>query len=106
MKSQSKVGPQQQPRHERLSLAERSNIIKTSREALRVNPSSKKRAYAIDGYESSVFIDERRSIDVPLPKPKAPKKLAHGGPVEAAVLFETAAVGAKLRNTHKVGLYS
>jgi len=77
-----------------------------SRAATRVNPSSKERAFAIDGYEKKTYIDPNRSIDVPLPK-ESPTQVVSGSAknsiTNAAALFETAAMGAKLRNTHKMG---
>lgn len=106
-KPTEKVGPKQTPFRERETLADRMVQIKeTSREGTRVNPSSKSRAYSIDGYEKSVYIDPNRTIDVPLPSGKHPKPASPNiapSLTNAAVLFETAAMGAKLRNTHRVG---
>jgi hypothetical protein len=49
-KSQDKIGPPQIPFQDKISLAERQNTI--SRAQTRVNPSSKERAFAIDGSDS------------------------------------------------------
>ena len=46
-----------------------------SRESKRVNPSSKDRGYDIDGIETECFIDQNRTVDVPLPKAKTPRKV-------------------------------
>lgn len=101
--AQQARGPPQVPLHERITLTERQHEVrKASREGTRVNPSSQKREYSLDGYETEVYIDPNRSIDVPLPKGKARATLPPKA-TESAVLFETTAVAAKIRNTHKVG---
>ena len=83
-RAQDKVGPKQTPFHERETLADRSaqlqaaQINETSREGVRVNPASDKRAYAIDGYEKEVYIDPNRSIDVPLPRGRPEQPAPYG----------------------------
>lgn len=96
-------GPPQTPFAERISLAERGDqIVSSSREGTRVNPNSKERGYAIDGYETQSYIDESRSLDQPLPKGSGKAK-ASPAVTHSSVLWETAAVAAKIRNAHKVG---
>ena len=99
---QSARGPPHIAKNERISLSDRQKQIELSRESLRVNPPSDRRLYPLNDYERESYIDPRRTIDVPIPKAVKPKELP---PVatHSAVLFETAAVGAKIRNVHKMG---
>ena len=105
MQKDQKVGPRQIPLQERVTLSERAEVLKASREAVRVNPKSDGRGYDIGGVETKTFIDPARNLDewvpgedtAPKPVPLPPKA------IESTVLFETVAMGSKLRNTHKVG---
>lgn len=105
-KPKAAVGPKQVPLQERVSLGERAEQINASRYGTRVNPASKERGYSLDGTEKEVFIDPRRNLDehVARPSKTAPQSIPlPPKQIAATVLFETTAVGAKLRNTHKVG---
>lgn len=100
------VGPKQVPLQERVSLNERAEQINASRYGTRVNPASKERGYALDGTETEAFIDPRRNLDEHVARPSKTEPQSIPLPpkqIAATVLFETTAVGAKLRNTHKVG---
>jgi hypothetical protein len=65
----------------------------------RVNPDSQQRRYELDGYEDSVYIDTSRSeastVRSDRPNPEQPEG--------NAVMYEVAAVSAKLRNVGIVG---
>lgn len=96
------MGPAQVPKHEKITFSERARQLEVSRESLRVNPPSDRRLYTLDGYETESYIDPRRTIDVPLPhgtpQHEAPPQATH-----TALMFETAAVGVKVRNVHRMG---
>eukprot|EP00051_Salpingoeca_urceolata_P034258 m.24253 g.24253 ORF g.24253 m.24253 type:complete len:581 (+) comp7433_c0_seq1:360-2102(+) len=100
--AKGKMGPPQEPVHEKIRLSDRQAQIEASREATRVNPASQHRGYSLDGFENEVYIDPDRSLSQPLPKGKAPVQ-AKPQAAKAAIMFETTALGAKIRNTHKVG---
>jgi hypothetical protein len=80
-----------------------------SRVGSRVNPNNKEREYSMEGYERSSYIDPARSIAKPLPRAqgqggaKQVKPETRPASVLSDVLFETAAVGAKIRNTNRMG---
>ena len=76
-----------------------------SRQMTRVNPSSKKRTEPLEGYELSSIIDPARNLEEVDIRDTGRDETSQQSlqDVEADALFETAAVGAKLRNTHRVG---
>eukprot|EP00038_Savillea_parva_P000591 m.97051 g.97051 ORF g.97051 m.97051 type:complete len:654 (-) comp10201_c0_seq1:1809-3770(-) len=108
--SQARVGPPQVPLDEKVSLAEQAE--QRERQArpanARINAKTEDgRIYSIDGgLETVAYIDPNRTLQQtirrdakPLPAP-ADVKAAVGSP---DVLFETTALGAKLRNQHRIG---
>lgn len=96
------MGPAQAPRHEKISFSDRAHQLEISREGLRVNPPSDRRLYTLDGYETESYIDPRRTKDVPLPLGK-PQHEAPPSATHTALMFETAAVGVKVRNVNLMG---
>lgn len=109
-RSDAAVGPRQIPLQERVSLNDRSNQLQassSSRYGTRVNPLSDRRGYSLGEVEKESYIDPRRNLDEVAggrARDVAPESVpVNAAQVEATVLFETTALGAKLRNTHRVG---
>jgi len=110
--SQAEVGPPQVPLDEKVSLAERAQQQKRQAQApnARINAkTSDGRLYSIDGgLEKKAFIDPNRTLDqtirtgggkAPTVAPPDLKNVV----ASPEVLFETTAMGAKLRNQHRIG---
>eukprot|EP00035_Acanthoeca_spectabilis_P010574 m.186940 g.186940 ORF g.186940 m.186940 type:complete len:658 (-) comp15066_c0_seq7:298-2271(-) len=108
--SQNPVGPPQVPLQEQVSLAERSEqqLRQAAPANARINAkTSDGRAYSIDGgLETKAYIDPNRSLGEVLTQTKEPRPANPDLRAVVAspdVLFETTAMGAKLRNQHRIG---
>jgi hypothetical protein len=108
--SQNKVGPPQVALDEKVTLSEQSEQRQRQAQPSNARINAKTtdgRIYSIDGgLETQAFIDPNRTLNEVLstnsePKPAPPDlKSVVGSP---DVLFETTAMGAKLRNQHRIG---
>ena len=101
------VGPRQRPTVEKINLKNRTKRIQDAG-GQRVHRPATRRTAKLDGFEKSIYIDPKRRLDkvissnkdnnkkMTTPEMRVPDK-------EAYLLFETASVARRIRNTHKTG---
>ena len=102
---QRKIGPRQTPSVERIDLKNRTKQIKDAG-GQRVHRPSQRRTAKLDGFERSIYIDPKRTLDKIISNKKKNKIVTPEMNVpdsEAYLLFETASVARRIRNTHKTG---
>ena len=99
---QKNVGPRQVASIERIDLKRRTKQIQDAG-GQRIHRPSTRRTAKLDGFEKSIYIDPKRTLDkvisnksnkIVTPEMSVPDS-------EAYLLFETASVARRIRNTHK-----